>query len=146
MTPWQDLSVEQIAAACFPDGVRRIFSGTCVMNIAWIISSPTMLKKPTVIAWCLVRDTRRKQISRARDEGRAFLKGLFERPADILPDKMAEIISVNFHPMANPRFNRALNELCEMMNQEEFLFPQTRLKIVFGAMAVASGIAPYQEF
>jgi hypothetical protein len=62
--------------------------------------------------------------SRARDEGRAFLKGLFELPADILPDKMAGIMSGNFHPVANPRFNGALNELCEIMNQEEFCFPR----------------------
>ncbi len=84
--------------------------------------------------------------ARARDEGRAFLKSLFELPADIMADEAAGILSVNFHPMANPRFNRALNDLCEIMNQEEFVFPQTCLKIVFGAPAVASGIAPCQEF
>lgn len=83
---------------------------------------------------------------RTRDEGRAFLKGLFELPADIMPDETAGILSVNFHPMANPRFSRALNGLCDIMNQEEFLFPQTQLKIVFGAPDVASGIAPCQEF
>jgi hypothetical protein len=67
-------------------------------------------------------------------------------PADILPGKTAGILSVNFYPMANPRFNGTLNKLCEIMNQEEFLFPQTRLKIIFDAMAVVSGIAPCQEF
>jgi hypothetical protein len=83
---------------------------------------------------------------RARDEGRAFLKGLFELPADIMPDEQAGVLSVNFHPMANPRFSRTLNELCEIMNKEEFLFPQTRLKMVFGAPVVAYGTAPCQEF
>ncbi len=84
--------------------------------------------------------------ARARDEGRVFLKSLFELPADIMPDEAAGILSVNFHPMANPRFNRALNDLCEIMNQEEFVFPQTCLKIVFATPAVAFGIAPCQEF
>ncbi len=83
---------------------------------------------------------------RSRDEGRAFLKGLFELPADIMPDEKSGKLSINFHPMANPRFNMALNELCEIMNRQEFLFPQTRLKMVFGAPAVASGTTPCQEF
>jgi hypothetical protein len=84
--------------------------------------------------------------ARAREEGRGFLKGLFELPADIAPDEKAGTLSINFHPMANPRFNRALKDLCEIMNEEEFLFPQTRLKMVFDAPVVASAITPGQEF
>lgn len=83
--------------------------------------------------------------ARAREEGRGFLKGLFELPADIVPDEKAETLSINFHPMANPRFNRALKDLCEIMNEEEFIFPQTRLKMVFDAPVVASAITPGQE-
>ena len=83
---------------------------------------------------------------RERDEGRAFLKGLFELPADIVPDERGGILSINFHPIANPRFSRALNELCEIMNEEKFLFPQSRLKMVFGAPAVASRTTPCQKF
>ena len=84
--------------------------------------------------------------ARAREEGRGFLTGLFELPADIMPDEKAGTLSINFHPMANPRFNRALKELCEIMNEEEFMFPQTRLKMVFTAPVVASVITPGQEF
>ena len=83
--------------------------------------------------------------ARAREEGRGFLKGLFELPADIVPDEKAATLSINFHPMANPRFNRALKDLCEIMNEEEFIFPQTRLKMVFDAPVVASAITPGQE-
>ena len=83
--------------------------------------------------------------ARAREEGRGFLKGLFELPADIVPDEKAATLSINFHPMANPRFNRALKDLCEIMNEEEFIFPQTRLKMVFDAPVVASAIPPGQE-
>ena len=83
--------------------------------------------------------------ARAREEGRGFLKGLFELPADIVSDEKAATLSINFHPMANPRFNRALKDLCEIMNEEEFIFPQTRLKMVFDAPVVASAITPGQE-
>jgi hypothetical protein len=71
--------------------------------------------------------------SRAREEGRAFLKSLFQLPADILPDEQGETLTIKFHAMANPRFNRALKDLCEIMNAEAFCFPQTSLKMVFDA-------------
>jgi hypothetical protein len=84
--------------------------------------------------------------ARAREEGRAFLKSLFQLPADILPDEQAETLTVKFHSMANPRFNRALKDLCGIMNAEAFCFPQTSLKMVFEAPYVASEFAACQEF
>lgn len=76
--------------------------------------------------------------SRAREEGRAFLKCLFQLPADILPDEQEKTLTINFHAMANPRSNAALKELCEIMNAEEFCYPKTSLKMVFQAPNVAS--------
>ena len=84
--------------------------------------------------------------ARAREEGRAFLKSLFQLPADIVPDEQAETLTVKFHAMANPRSNRALKELCEIMNAEAFCYPQTSLKMVFEAPYVASEFAAGQEF
>jgi hypothetical protein len=84
--------------------------------------------------------------ARAREEGRAFLKSLFQLPADIVPDEQAETLTIKFHSMANPRSNRALKELCEIMNAEAFCYPQTSLKMVFEAPYVASEFAAGQEF
>ena len=84
--------------------------------------------------------------ARAREEGRAFLKSLFQLPADIVPDEQAETLTIKFHSMANPRSNRALRELCEIMNAEAFCYPQTSLKMVFEAPYVASEFAAGQEF
>jgi hypothetical protein len=84
--------------------------------------------------------------ARAREEGRAFLKSLFQLPADILPDEQAKTLTITFHTMANPRSNKALNDLCEIMNAEAFCFPQTSLKMVFEAPYVASEIVAGQEF
>jgi hypothetical protein len=83
--------------------------------------------------------------ARAREEGRAFLKSLFQLPADILPDEQADTLTIKFHSMANPRSNRALKDLCEIMNAEAFCFPQTSLKMVFEAPYVASEIKAGQE-
>ena len=82
---------------------------------------------------------------RSREEGRAFLKSIFQLPADILPDEQAETLTITFHAMANPRSNKALKDLCEIMNAEAFCFPQTSLKMVFEAPYVASEIAAGQE-
>jgi len=84
--------------------------------------------------------------ARAREEGRAFLKSLFQLPADILPDEQSETLTIKYHSMANPRSNRALKDLCEIMNAEAFCFPQTPLKMVFEAPHVASEFAAGQEF
>ena len=83
--------------------------------------------------------------ARAREEGRAFLKSLFQLPADILPDEQAETLTIKFHAMANPRSNNALKELCEIMNAEAFCFPQTSLKMVFEAPYVAFEIDTCQD-
>ncbi len=71
--------------------------------------------------------------ARNNDEGRAFLKSVFQQPADIIPDKAQRIINVNFHTMSTPRANRALNQLCDVMNQESYVYPGTRMTLVFTA-------------
>jgi len=69
--------------------------------------------------------------SRNNDEGRSFLKSVFQQPADIIPDKDRKILLVNFHTMSTPRANRALKQLCDTMNQEAYMYPGTRMKLVF---------------
>jgi hypothetical protein len=59
--------------------------------------------------------------------------------------KKPELYQSIYIRMANPRFNRALKDLCEIMNEEEFMHPRTRLKMVFDAPVVASVITPGQE-
>ena len=83
---------------------------------------------------------------RAKEEGRAFLKSLFELPADILPDEKAKILTFKFHTMANPRSNKALKDICTIINAEKCRYPQTHLQMIFEAPPVASEIAPGQEF
>lgn len=70
---------------------------------------------------------------RNNDEGRAFLKSVFQQPADIIPNKEQRIINVKFHTMSTPRANRALKQLCDVMNRESYVYPGTRMKLVFTA-------------
>ena len=71
--------------------------------------------------------------TRNNDEGRAFLKSVFQQPADIIPDKEGRVMNVKFHTMSTPRANRALKQLCDVMNLESYVYPSTRMKLVFTA-------------
>jgi transposase len=71
--------------------------------------------------------------ARNNDEGRAFLKSVFQQPADIIPDKDRRIMNVKFHTMSTPRANRALKQLCDVMNHESYVYPGTRMTLVFMA-------------
>ncbi len=69
--------------------------------------------------------------ARHEDEGRSFLKSLFQTSADILPDEDNGRLVVRFHTMANQRSNKALKTLCEIVNQEKCLYPGTNLRLVY---------------
>jgi hypothetical protein len=69
--------------------------------------------------------------ARNYDEGRSFLKSVFQQPADVLPDKERRILAVQFHTMSTPRANRALKQQCDVMTQESYVYPGTRMKLVF---------------
>lgn len=95
----------------FTDGIKMICyrTETCLFNL---------------IAPFFARNT---------DEGRAFLKSIFQQPADILPDEARRIMTVKFHTMSTPRANRALKKLCDVMNQESYVYPGTRMTMAFTA-------------
>jgi hypothetical protein len=69
--------------------------------------------------------------SRNMNEGRAFLKSIFQQPADITPDEERRIMTIKFHTMSTPRANRALKQLCDVMNQESYVYPGTRMTMAF---------------
>jgi hypothetical protein len=71
--------------------------------------------------------------SRNNDEGRAFLKSVFQQPADIIPSEEQGIMTVKFHTMSTPRANHVLKRLCEVMNEECYVYPGTRMTLVFKA-------------
>lgn len=69
--------------------------------------------------------------ARNNDEGRTFLKSVFQQPADVIPDEDEKKLTVRFHTMSTPRENRALKQLCKIMNQESYVYPGTRMTLVF---------------
>ena len=75
--------------------------------------------------------------SSALDEGRAFLKAVFHKPVDLLPCEQRKQLVVRFHPMAHPRFNKALHDLCECATLQRTIYPGTDLRMVYEAPIVA---------
>jgi hypothetical protein len=71
--------------------------------------------------------------ARNKDEGRAFLKNVFQQPADIVLDEKHNMMQVEFHSMSNPRSNRVLRELCDLMSKQSYVYPGTRIKLRFKA-------------
>ena len=67
------------------------------------------------------------------DEARKFMGQVFELPADILPDYEQNKLVVRLHSMANPRSNRALASLCDVLNDLKACFPGTTLRLVLEA-------------
>jgi hypothetical protein len=65
-----------------------------------------------------------------QDEARAFLRQVFQLQADLVPDPAAGRLHVHLHGMANQRSNRALGQLCELLNGYQARFPGTSLRVV----------------
>ncbi len=72
--------------------------------------------------------------ARTMDEGRTFIKKVFQQPADMIPNDNNEgRLEIRFHTMSTRRENKSLKELCDIVNKENFLYPGTKLKLVFKA-------------
>jgi hypothetical protein len=71
--------------------------------------------------------------SRHEEEGRKLLKSIFQATADIIPDEQARQLIVRFHGLANPRATQALGRLCELVNEQETVYPGTALRLRFEA-------------
>ena len=69
--------------------------------------------------------------ARHEEEARDFLKTVFRLPADLVPLRQQRRLLVRLHSMSNPRSNRALAALCEIMNERQVRYPGTELCLVF---------------
>lgn len=65
------------------------------------------------------------------DEARSVVKALFNTPADLLPDEAGKELRVILHPLAEPRLNRAVEAVLAVLNEAEFTYPGTQLRMVY---------------
>jgi len=76
----------------------------------------------------------RESLRRA-DDGRSLIQDLFRQGADLLLDEENERLKVRVHPLSNPRWNRAINDLLEHLNAAELTCPGTKLKLAYSLIA-----------
>jgi hypothetical protein len=81
----------------------------------------------------------REKLSR-QDDVRSLIRDLCDSDADILVDTEAAALTVQIHSMANPRFNRAIAYLLEHLNDAEFSYPGTNLRLFYRMVSHASSL------
>jgi hypothetical protein len=69
------------------------------------------------------------------DDARALIRDLFTTEADILPDEDAGTLTVQLHSMENRRANRAAGHLIDKLNETEFEYPGTNIRLVYRTTA-----------
>jgi hypothetical protein len=72
----------------------------------------------------------REKLSHA-DEARSLIRDLFRSDADILPNQADGVLTVRLHTLANPRSNRAIQNLLDHLNAAEFTYPGTNFRLTY---------------
>ena len=66
-----------------------------------------------------------------KDTARAIVKSIFQGSADMSPDYKDNTLHIRLHHMNNRKYDNAVKILMEHLNQSEFIFPATELRIVY---------------
>ena len=65
------------------------------------------------------------------DERRGFLRAIYQLEADLVPDYDEKTLTINLHHLANHAFDRALQVLCDELNETNTTFPGSSLRIIY---------------
>jgi len=63
------------------------------------------------------------------NEARTLIRTVFNSEADLLPDPERNELLIRIHPMATPRENQAVQSLLHHLNETEFVYPGTELRL-----------------
>ena len=72
------------------------------------------------------------------------MRQIFQTDADLEPDEEKGILKVRLHNMTNPRNNRQVEKLCQIINSSHTEFPGSKLRLVYDL--VSKQIPGGQEF
>jgi hypothetical protein len=72
-----------------------------------------------------------EKLTRADDDTRAWVRGLFESAADLRPDLQAKTLTVRLHRQATPSQDLTLDHVCTELTATETIFPGTELRLIF---------------
>lgn len=62
-----------------------------------------------------------------------FLKALYHSSVDLIPSASEKTLTVRFHSLTQPRFNRMLHTLCEFATEVNYIYLGSELRMVYEA-------------
>jgi transposase-like protein len=65
------------------------------------------------------------------EEARTLIKAIFETSADLYPDRSKHQLRVVLHPLAEERLNKTVATILTILNDAEFTYPGTELRLVY---------------
>ena len=74
-------------------------------------------------------------LNNEKEEKRMIVKQIIQNNADLVPDYEKMTLTVILHSLSAPRFNKAAEQLAELLNKTETVFPGTDLKLIFKTTA-----------
>jgi microcompartment protein CcmL/EutN len=80
----------------------------------------------TTVAMLLNGDIYAKQ-----EEVRLLVKSIIKTKGDIVPDYQKKTLTVKLYTQSNPRNNRAVEKLCELLTDSETIYPGTELRLIY---------------
>jgi len=70
-------------------------------------------------------------LAKDADEKRKFIQQIIDSPVDMNPDQQQKTLTLTLYSLSANRYNTALMELIQLMNQTETIFPGTDLRLIF---------------
>ena len=77
-------------------------------------------------------------LNRADEEKRMLVKQIIQNNADLIPDYEHNTLTVVLHSLSAPRFNHAVGQIIQLLNETETIFPGTDLRLIFKTTALSN--------
>ena len=71
------------------------------------------------------------------EQARSTVKALFNTAADLRPDPQRKELQILLHPLAEPRLNRMAEAVLVALNETQFTYPGTELRMVYQMLTPA---------
>lgn len=69
--------------------------------------------------------------TKSMNEGRMLAKEIINSDANLIPDYKNETLTICLHSLSTPRANKAVKNICEILNETKTFYPTTNLRLIF---------------
>ncbi|MBN1599998.1 MAG: hypothetical protein JW915_00245 [Chitinispirillaceae bacterium] len=73
--------------------------------------------------------------AKVMNEGRMLVKEIVKTDADLEPDYKSKTLTVRLHSLSTQRANKAVEQLCQLLNETETIFPGTELRLIYQTLS-----------